>query len=124
MNPGHDYIQNLADFIRRYITDLKIYTDKKIFIHRTGRFAGYQYSQNDSERNFFCVKEAVHNAIKHSGSNVVFVTMSVKEKYSGTGFQIMAAGLMLNSNTSGRTGIKNITERMSYINGSIEFLSK
>ena len=123
MNPGHDYIQNLADFIRRYITDLKdIYRQKKFSFTVQEGLPDINIPKMIQKEIFLCVKEAVHNAIKHSGSNVVFVTMSVKENIlvlkisdHGSGFNVELA------KRSGGNGIMNITERMSSINGSLIF---
>ena len=71
---------------------------------------------------YLCVKEAVHNAIKHGGTNGGLVIMYVKENIlvlkisdDGRGFNVVVA------KRTGGHGIMNITERMSSINGSLIF---
>lgn len=123
MNPGHDYIQNLGDFIRRYIHDLQdIYKKINFSFIVTESLPDINIPKMIQKELFLCVKEAVHNAIKHSGSDVIDVSMSVNNNTlilritdQGKGFDTSMV------DTSGGNGIKNIRERMFMINGSINF---
>ena len=123
MNPGHDYIQNLGDFIRRYIHDLQdIYKHIKFSFIITESLPDINIPKMIQKELFLCVKEAVHNAIKHSGSDVIDVSMSVN--YNTLILRITDQGKGFDTSivdASGGNGIKNIRERMVMINGSINF---
>jgi signal transduction histidine kinase/ligand-binding sensor domain-containing protein len=123
MNPGHDYVQNLADFIRRYIADLKeVHKQIEFSFIIKDSLPDINIPKMIQKELFLCVKEVIYNAIKHSGSDTIKIFMSVKENTlilqisdSGPGFNVELA------KRSGGNGILNITERMSSINGSVNF---
>ena len=72
----------------------------------------------------YIVKEAIHNAYKHSGEKLV--TLRVKKETDIISIQISDDGLgfMTEGESSRGLGLKGMRERISELNGTIQILSK
>jgi len=123
MNPGHDYVQNLADFIRRYVSDLSaIHKNVELSFQTINGLPDINIPKMTQKEIFLCVKEAVHNAIKHSGAKNINTTLHVSENElkvvvfdDGKGFDPESAL------HRGGQGLRNIEERMKSIHGKVHF---
>ena len=123
MNPGHDYVQNLADFIRRYVSDLSsIHKNVELSFQTINGLPDINIPKMTQKEIFLCVKEAVHNAIKHSGAKNINTTLQMSENElkvvvfdDGKGFDPESAL------HRGGQGLRNIEERMKSIHGKVHY---
>jgi len=123
MNPGHDYVQNLADFIRRYVTDLSaIHKNVELSFQTINGLPDINIPKMTQKEIFLCVKEAIHNSLKHSGAKSIYTTLQVSEDElkvvvsdDGKGFDTESA------HHRGGQGLQNIEERMKSIHGKVHY---
>ena len=71
---------------------------------------------------YFCVAEAVQNAIKHGGPEVA-VTVLVGEEGSWLGFEVRDDGPGLPVNATSGSGLVNMHDRMGAMGGTLEVIA-
>ena len=124
MNTRYDDVANLAGFVRTYaFTYLENY-EKELKFH-IDESCGHQEVKSEARRDLFLViKELLHNTVKHSSSDKIYITMMCTqdldiniEEEGGRGFDPAIT-------ISKGNGIFNINKRLENIGGKIEFQLK
>jgi signal transduction histidine kinase len=122
MDPGNNTLQQLLGYLREQLNKLLEYSD----IHYTISFpenGATTILNNAQRRNLLLVtKEIVHNTIKHSGAQNLFIECIAGNKQlhftitdDGKGFDSMV------KNTG--NGLGNIKRRLQELNGMLEIIS-
>jgi len=123
INPQNDTLENLLAYLReqtyRYFEPFSI--DYKI------SFPGevpHIYLTNVQRRNLFLVtKEALNNALKHSRSSMITLSMSIEG--NAVHFRVKDEGVGVDEDRIRRhsNGFKNMRSRMTELGGSVEVVS-
>lgn len=118
MNAGFDTLQSLISYSRRYANRYFEHYEMDLKFEVIGSTKNIKINGAKRRNIFLTIKEAFHNAVKHSKAknvSVLFVvdgTLSIKIKDDGVGIQKM--------NELGN-GFRNMKTRMNNINGSLSF---
>jgi signal transduction histidine kinase len=123
-NEKNDTLQHFVEYAKTYIQDTLeptglLYSVKANVIDR-----GRLLNGNTRKQLMLCLKEVIHNIIKHAQCKEVNISI---EANSTDHLQIKVVddgiGLQQKINTAGGNGLANITKRMAAINGNASFTS-
>ena len=123
LNPQNDTLENLLAYIReqshQYFESMNVQFD----IYFPDALPDIKLS-NVQRRNLYLVtREALNNAMKHSGADIIQLKMEVAK--SMFCFSVTDNGKGMCENKShGSNGIKNMKKRMKDIGGTIEWLQQ
>lgn len=134
---GREVSQRLQTFIwslnneNNALGDFCEYVKQYAFRFFEGTAISFRYQENieipalteinghERKNLFFCIKEALNNAMKHSGANAVSVSILADKKHLTIVIRDNGKG-MVNENRFGN-GLKNIHNRVAQLNGTLEF---
>jgi signal transduction histidine kinase/ligand-binding sensor domain-containing protein len=124
LNPHNDKLENLLAYLREqtrhYFEPLNV--DYKI------SFPGFLPDvklSNEQRRNLFLVtKEALNNALKHSGATTIELKAEIMDDKIKLSVLDNGKGLDAGKRQAGGNGLKNMQQRMTDINGEIEWVSQ
>ncbi len=124
MNPKNDSLDNLIGHIRRDVTKSLGLTNIHCTFTAPDSIPPDPIS-SETRRNIFLVtKEAIHNAVKHSGAACVSVTVGVTLH----GMEIVVAddgkGFDMTAGNSEGNGLRNMRKRMTDIGGNLRIESQ
>jgi signal transduction histidine kinase len=133
VSPRHDTLESLATYLEKFAHDWLATVGIRCRLDLPLQFPERHLTSEVRHNVFLAFKEALHNAVKHSGATEVLIRLAVKEKSfelaiedNGRGF---AAGekAMNAPSAQGRAasgnGLENMERRLAAIGGSCEIQS-
>ncbi|MBL9135669.1 MAG: hypothetical protein JNK85_07370 [Verrucomicrobiales bacterium] len=120
LNPQKDRIESLAQYLAAFAEETLRDTDLRLRL---------DFPETPSERPllaavrhqlFLAVKEALHNAIKHSGASEIRLMLSEEDAWVRVAVIDNGAGLKAPNNSSRGNGLANMRSRMESIGGHCE----
>ncbi|NUY79791.1 hypothetical protein HUK80_02705 [Flavobacterium sp. MAH-1] len=121
MKDENNTLEDLATYIKSYAVDYFESNDIDIQVSLPDDFQNITLDGKQRRHLFLCVKEALHNIVKHANATKVLIKMSFN---SGFTICIKDNGVGLNENGPKNplhgNGIKNMRSRMETICGSME----
>jgi ligand-binding sensor domain-containing protein/signal transduction histidine kinase len=124
LNPRNDSLGNLLGYFNQYVRDyfeysgMKVQTDFPVLDENASEI---HLSHNVRRNLFLSYKEALHNVVKHSGANEVFVKVELNNKMLCIAIIDNGKGI-LGKNKFGN-GLLNMQSRMEDINGEFEIIA-
>jgi len=131
VNPRHDTLESLTDYISRFAQDFLGTAQIRFRLSLPVELPELSVRSEVRHNLFLAFKEAMHNAVKHSGANEVRVTL----RFVPGGFQLVVAdngqgfdpqhavtSADKNRPTPGN-GLRNLRSRLAQINGRTEIHS-
>ena len=130
VNPRHDTLESLADYMEKFAQDLLATAGIRCRLDLPLQFPEWHLTSEVRHNVFLAFKEALHNAVKHSGASEVLIRLAVKEKSfelaiedNGHGFaageKTKEAGSAPDRAASGN-GLENMARRLAAIGGTCE----
>jgi signal transduction histidine kinase len=123
VNPKNDTLAVTVSYLCQMVQDLTRDTDMRCRLEIPDEIPAVQLGARARHNLLLAVKEAVHNAIKHSAARVLRLRMEfgpddwrVEVADDGCGFEIAAADVT-------RTGLESMRHRMADIEGRLELES-
>ena len=133
VSPRHDTLESLASYLEKFAHDWLATAGFRCRLDLPLQFPEWHLTSEVRHNVFLAFKEALHNAVKHSGASEVLIRLAVKEKTfelvvedNGRGF---SAGEKEGGPpaTPGRpasgNGLENMRRRLLTIGGSCEIHS-
>ena len=133
VSPRHDTLESLASYLEKFAHDWLATAGFRCRLDLPLQFPEWRLTSEVRHNVFLAFKEALHNAVKHSGASEVHIRLAVKENSfelvvsdNGRGF---FAGEQANgySATPGRpasgNGLENMRRRLTAIGGNCDIQS-
>lgn len=124
MNDNYDSLPDLAIYMRRFVADYFSELEMKYKIH-IGDLPDIVISGSQRSNIFRCVKETVHNIVKHAQASETYFSVNFDDDVSILRIHIKDNGRGLPEGESEEkylgNGLKNMKKRMASINGQIDF---
>ena len=124
VNPKNDTLENLANYICRHAGDYFQHTDVQCQFEIPLQVPDHSLSTDARHNLFLAVKEALHNALKHSGATEVRVRIEVLDRTlvvtltdNGGGFAAQAAAAGPPGGRRIGNGLANMRQRLEAIGG-------
>lgn len=122
INPEHDALDGLANYISQYVTEATADSTVRCRLEIPALLPAHFISSGVRHHILMALKEALNNALKHSGGTEVRVQLAFNDPVltlvvadNGRGFDPAAA--------SSRNGIANMRRRLESVGGHCEFES-
>jgi len=133
VSPRHDTLESLAAYLETFAHDWLATAGFRCRLDLPLQMPEWRLTAEVRHNIFLAFKEALHNAVKHSGASEVLIRLTVKEKSfelavedNGRGFTVDKKATAV-SPTSGRAapgnGLENMRRRLMAIGGSCEIQS-
>jgi signal transduction histidine kinase len=125
VNPENDTLNGLLEYIGHYANEFCENTRLNCRLELPAELPEFNLAAEVRHNLFLVVKEALHNALKHSAATEVRVEAAVK----GAVLEILVAdngrGFDLNASNEGRqgNGLPNMRKRMEHLGGHCEISS-
>jgi ligand-binding sensor domain-containing protein/signal transduction histidine kinase len=130
VDPDNDFLDNLATYICRYASEYFEDSPVRCQFNVPPTLPRWRLSSDVRHNVFLAIKEALNNALKHSGASQVDLTIGVLPQAfeivvedNGHGLEPEPGDGSAKLKRTGR-GLINIRERMQSIKGSFELTSK
>jgi signal transduction histidine kinase len=130
VNPKNDTLENLANYICRYAGDCFQNTDLQCQFDIPAQVPDCGLSTDARHNLFLAVKEALHNALKHSGATEVRVRIGAQDARlevsvsdNGRGFSPSATPPPAPARHRVGNGLVNMRQRLEDIGGRCEITS-
>jgi signal transduction histidine kinase/ligand-binding sensor domain-containing protein len=133
VSPRHDTLESLATYLENFAHDWLATAGIRCRLDLPVQFPEWQLSSEMRHNVFLAFKEALHNAVKHSGSSEVLVRFAVGEKSFELAIEDNGRGFAANekpeevSPARGRAasgnGLDNMHRRLAGIGGRCEIQS-
>lgn len=121
LNTENNQVAHFCEYVHKYGS--KLLDGSEITFHFSQIITGIETKPLDGyfrKNLFFCIKETINNAVKHSGATQIKVTVTSPDK---KGLQIVisdnGSGAAQESNFG--NGLYNIQKRMAALRGSVDF---
>jgi signal transduction histidine kinase len=131
VNPKNDTLENLANYICRHAGDYFQHTDVQCRFEIPLQVPDHSLSTDARHNLFLAVKEALHNALKHSGATEVRVRIEVRDRTlavtltdNGGGFAAALAPPDLPGGHRVGNGLANMRQRLESIGGHCAIASE
>jgi signal transduction histidine kinase/ligand-binding sensor domain-containing protein len=133
VSPRHDTLESLATYLEKFAHDWLAGIGIRCRLDLPLQFPEWHLTSEVRHNVFLAFKEALHNAVKHSGASEVLIRLAVREKSfelavedNGRGFAVgenakdisAAQGRVASGN-----GLENMRRRLATIGGSCEIQS-
>lgn len=124
MKEENNTLEDLATYIKSYAVDYLEANDIEAHVSIPEDFRGITLSGNERRNLFLCVKESLHNIIKHANAKNVSIEVRIGDSLSisitddGIGLQDAAKKHPLHGN-----GIRNMKNRVESVCGSMQLTS-
>jgi signal transduction histidine kinase/ligand-binding sensor domain-containing protein len=133
VSPRHDTLESLAMYLEKFAHDWLGTAGIRCRLDLPLQFPEWHLSSETRHNVFLAFKEALHNAVKHSGASEVLIRLAMKEKSfelavedNGRGFaggeKIKNPPAVQGRAASGN-GLENMPRRLAAIGGSCEISS-
>ncbi len=133
VSPRHDTLESLATYLEKFAQDWLATVGIRCRLDLPLQFPEWHLTSEVRHNIFLAFKEALHNAVKHSGASEVLIRLALKEKSfelavvdNGRGFavgeKIKNSPVVLGRAASGN-GLENMRRRLAAIGGNCEIQS-
>lgn len=133
VSPRHDTLESLAAYLEKFAHDWLATAGFRCRLDLPVQFPEWRLTSEVRHNVFLAFKEALHNAVKHSGASEVLIRLAVREKSfelavedNGRGFAAgeRTAGVSTNqSRAASGNGLENMRRRLMAIDGKCEIQS-
>jgi signal transduction histidine kinase/ligand-binding sensor domain-containing protein len=133
VSPRHDTLEGLATYLEKFAHDWLATAGFRCRLDLPVQFPEWQLSSEVRHNVFLAFKEALHNAVKHSGASEILIRMVVKEKSfelavedNGRGFAVgekRKNSPVVPGRAASGNGLDNMRRRLTAIGGSCEIQS-
>lgn len=133
VNPRHDTLEGLATYLEKFAQDLLATAGIRCRLDLPLQFPDWHLTSELRHNVFLALKEALHNAVKHSRATEVIISLALGErsfqltvKDNGVGFPVDPAGATSGSpvGSGSRNGLANMSRRLTEIGGRFEIHSQ
>jgi signal transduction histidine kinase/ligand-binding sensor domain-containing protein len=122
MNPDFDTLSGMFAYLREQISKLLEYSGKQFSIKMPNKFEDINIANTRRKNIAMLVKEAVNNAIKHSNSSIINITLELSGQHLLIKISDNGCGFDLTKISKGN-GLKNYTYRTGLLNGKVKLHS-
>ncbi len=122
LNPQNDTLENLLAYIREQSYQYFEPMGVRFNIYFPETIPDVKLSNAERRNLYLVTREALNNALKHSGAECIELKMEMVESACCFSVTDNGVGIDLNINKPGNNGIINMKKRMTDIGGSIEWL--
>jgi signal transduction histidine kinase/ligand-binding sensor domain-containing protein len=124
INPRHDHLADLVYRMRRFVDETLSAGNIHLDIAVAG--AGTLVLDASQRRDVFLIfKEVIHNAVRHSGCDVVTVEVDFNHKRLSLRVSDNGKGFAVDKSEHSRgSGLESIRRRAKRLNGQLEIISK
>jgi signal transduction histidine kinase len=133
VSPRHDTLESLATYLEKFAQDWLATAGFRCRLDLPLQFPEWHLTSEVRHNVFLAFKEALHNAVKHSGASEVLVRLAVNEKSfelavedNGRGFAVGEKAKKVSatqSRVASGNGLENMRRRLAAIGGSCEIQS-
>jgi ligand-binding sensor domain-containing protein/signal transduction histidine kinase len=130
INPKNDHLASVLQRVQNYAQPLCNFKEINFVFEYDPSIATYNIGMQDRKNLFLILKEAINNAVKHSGCRNLMVSMTQRDntaelivKDDGCGFDMKNTFSGDNAASAGN-GLSNIKSRASELKADIDFKSK
>ena len=129
VNPKHDTLESLVYYFEKFALDLLGAAGIRARLEMPAEFPLWSPRSEVRHNLFLAFKEALNNAVRHSGATTVTISMLMDEKSCTLTIQDDGRGIVPASSSerdrfAGGNGTANIRERMDRIGGVAEIRSE
>ena len=124
MNPQNDTLENLLAYIREQSHQYFEPMNVQFNIYFPDTIPDIKLSNAERRNLYLVTREALNNAMKHSGAERIELKMEIEESICCFSVTDNGSGINLKINKPGNNGIINMKKRMADIGGSIEWLTQ
>ena len=129
VNPKHDTMEGLVDYLEKYSLDFLESSGMRCRLEIPMEFPSWSPRSDQRHNLFLAFKEALTNSVKHSGADMVFITVELGEdqyrlsvKDTGRGFNTAEATTREGRFSPGN-GLGGMRARLASIGGTCEIHS-
>lgn len=123
LNTDNNHVQHFCEYVKQYAFKFLDGTEIQLYFSDMTEGVSTKILDGNSRKNlFFCIKEALNNAVKHSGATMVSVELSAIEKKALT-IKIQDNGKGLSATDKQGNGLINLKKRMASLNGMLQLYS-
>lgn len=119
MNPGNDTLDNLVTYIRSYALEFFDNTPVQCQVDTPADLPLLEISGDKRRNIFLCVKEVLHNVLKHSHSSLASIRIRLENNTLLIHISDNGVGMEADSLGKGN-GLNNIHNRMRSIGGTVQ----
>ena len=125
VNPENDTLNGLLEYIGHYASEFFENTRVRCRLELPVELPEFSLPAETRHNLFLVVKEALNNAVKHSGATEVRVEVAVAEDTLRILVEDNGRGFDLHAPTNGRVGngLQNMRKRMEHLGGNFEVAS-
>jgi signal transduction histidine kinase len=133
VSPRHDTLESLATYFEKFAHDWLASAGIRCRLDLPLQFPEWHLMSEERHNVFLAFKEALHNAVKHSGASEVLIRMALKGKSfeltiedNGHGFAVgekSKPNPALPSRVAAGNGLENMRRRLAAIDGHCEIVS-
>ena len=133
VSPRHDTLESLATYFEKFAHDWLASAGIRCRLDLPLQFPEWHLMSEERHNVFLAFKEALHNAVKHSGASEVLIRMALKGKSfeltiedNGHGFAVgekSKPNPALPSRVAAGNGLENMRRRLAAVGGHCEILS-
>jgi signal transduction histidine kinase len=133
VSPRHDTLEGLATYLEKYAQDWLVTAGIRCRLDLPLQFLKWHLTSEVRHNVFLAFKEALHNAVKHSGASEVHIRLAVRENSfelvvadNGRGFAVGEKSRKATSapgRVASGNGLENMRRRLAVIGGSCEIQS-
>jgi signal transduction histidine kinase len=133
VSPRHDTLESLATYLEKFAHDWLATAGFRCRLDLPLQFPEWRLTSELRHNVFLAFKEALHNAVKHSGASEVLIRLAVKEKSfalsvedNGRGFAVdekMKTASVAPDRAAAGNGLDNMRRRLAAVGGSCEIQS-
>lgn len=124
VNPKHDTVPSLVDYICRYAQQYLRLAEIRFRLDRPEELPDYPLSSDERHNLFLAVKEALNNVVKHAAATEVWLRVRTEDHQTEIILEDNGRGFDLKSIDSARNGLANMQQRLSTIGGRFAVLSE
>lgn len=121
LNNENNNVGNFCEYVHQYGS--KLFEGSDISFQYSVTIEGVEHRQLNGyfrKNLFFCVKETLNNAVKHSAANEIVMKISATDK-KGLHISIADNGSGLQRDNSFGNGLLNIQKRVETLNGTVHY---
>jgi ligand-binding sensor domain-containing protein/cbb3-type cytochrome oxidase subunit 3 len=122
LNPEFDLLSDTLYFIHANAINLFDHSNISLRFEMPAHIPQVKISGIYRRNLYLAIKEALHNTIKHSGANQVQVSCVFSDNHIAFVIKDNGVGLKDKAFINSQRGIKNIHNRVSFLNGKVELL--
>lgn len=124
INPKNDALNKLAAYMAVYAEDFCRAASIRCRIDLPAGLPAYPLSAESRHHLFMCVKEALHNVVKHAAASEVQLRFSLTSERLEISVSDNGKGLERDGATAGGNGLTNMQERIEGLGGKFDLSSR